>query len=202
MTELFDPAFWDALLDHERYEAALQAMGGWAFVAAVGAMIVVSFLPLPAETVAIANGMVFGHWVGFVVTWVGAMVAAMLAFALARWLGRPLVERRISSEKLQQFETLLEQKGLAFLLLARMIPLIPYTVVNYGSGLSPVRFSTYVLASAIGMTPPIIAFVSAGSLMTEAKWLESALLVIAAMSFVALAYLLYRGWQDRSRVDH
>ena len=55
-------------------------------------MILHSFVPFPAEQIAIANGMLFAVW-GTLVTWIGAMMGAALAFALARRYGKPLVDR-------------------------------------------------------------------------------------------------------------
>ena len=171
--DFLNPEFWSFLWDAARYEAMIKDLGPWAPLLAIGAMIAVSFLPLPAETVAVANGMVFGRWEGFLLTWLGAMVAALLAFGLARWLGAPIIKRVLPKATLERFEALVEKKGAPFLLLVRMIPFVPYTVVNYGSGLSPVRLSTYFWTSAMteqpwmGMTPPIFAFVSVGALMTE-----------------------------------
>ena len=169
--DFLNPEFWSFLWDAARYEAMIKDLGPWAPLLAIGAMVAVSFLPLPAETVAVANGMVFGRWEGFLFTWLGAMVAALIAFGLARWLGAPIIKRVLPKATLERFESLVEKKGAPFLLLARMIPFVPYTVVNYGSGLSPVRLSTYFWTSAIGMAPPIFAFVSVGALMTEQPWM-------------------------------
>lgn len=186
--EIFDPEFWSFLWDAARYEALVEDLGPWAPLMAIGAMIIVSFLPLPAETVAVANGMVFGRWEGFILTWLGAMIAALIAFGLARWLGAPIVRRILPNATLEKFEALVEKRGAPFLLLARMIPFVPYTVVNYGSGLSPIRLRTYIWTSAIGMAPPIFAFVSIGALMMEQPW--AGWLGLAAM-FVVFALLAY-----------
>ncbi len=191
--EFFDPANWSFLWDGERYEAWIKSAGPWAPAIAIAAMVVVSFLPLPAETVAIANGMVFGRIYGFALTWIGAMIAALIAFLLARWLGRPLVYRFISTEKLTRFETAVHRRGAPFLLLVRMIPLVPYTVVNYGSGLSPVRLRTYLWTSALGMAPPILIFVSIGAMVIERPWL-------AWMSLAAIfIFLALVAWHTRKR---
>ena len=185
--EFFDLTFWSFLWEAERYEALVVQAGPWAPLVSICAMIVVSFLPLPAETVAIANGMAFGRWMGFVWTWVGAVIAAMLAFGLARWLGAPIIKRFVSNAALTRFEELINRRGAPFLLFARMIPLIPYTVVNYGAGLSPVRFRTYLWTSALGMAPPIFAFVSAGALMKDQPWLGwvTVFSIIALFSLIA-----------------
>lgn len=185
---------WSVFLDPERYRELAHDAGVWAPVLAIFAMVVVSFLPLPAETVAIANGAVFGRLYGFIFTWIGAMLAALIAFALARWLGRPIIARFIPQKASERFEALVERRGAPFLLLARMIPFIPYTVVNYGSGLSPVKLRTYIWTSAIGMSPPIFAFVSVGALMMEQAWLGWVSLGAVIAVFGMLAYYTRTRW--------
>ena len=101
--DFLNPEFWSFLWDAARYEAMIENLGPWAPLLAIGAMIAVSFLPLPAETVAVANGMVFGRWEGFILTWLGAMVAALIAFGLARWLGAPIIKRIIPKSSLDRF---------------------------------------------------------------------------------------------------
>ncbi|MFQ5347636.1 MAG: hypothetical protein ACE5ED_07305 [Rhodothalassiaceae bacterium] len=63
-------------------------------------MLAVSLLPLPAETVAIVNGMVFGRLGGFVRTRLGARIAASVAFAIGRQFGRPGVARFVPARAL------------------------------------------------------------------------------------------------------
>jgi len=192
--EFLDPQFWSFLWDGARYEALIARAGPWAPLMAIAAMIIVSFLPLPAETVAIANGMVFGRVEGFIITWVGAMIAAALAFALARTIARPLVLRFVDAARLAHFERAVDRRGAPFLLLVRMIPLIPYTVVNYGSGIAPVKFRTFLWTSAIGMAPPIFAFVSIGALMTEQPWLGWMTLAAAILIVVLFGWATRRWW--------
>ena len=75
-------------LSVEGIERIAEAWGAWAPVASIVLMILHSFVPFPAELIAIANGMLFGPVWGTLVTWIGAMLGAALAFALARRYGR------------------------------------------------------------------------------------------------------------------
>jgi len=195
--ELFDLEFWSFLWDAERYEALVASLGPWAPLLAIVAMLIVSFLPLPAETVAVANGMAFGQWFGFLLTWIGAMIAALLAFCLARWLGQPVIKRLLPRRLLARFERQVKRRGAPFLLFVRLIPLVPYTVVNYGSGLSPIRLRTYLWTSAIGMAPPIFAFVTAGALMKDQPWLGWVTLGAVIAIFGLLAYSARSIWTEK-----
>ncbi len=192
MDILISSDIWEILMDPGMYRETVMAAGYWAPLIAILMMIIVSFLPLPAETVAIANGVVFGPVMGFLTTWVGAIVAAILAFYLARLLGRPIVYKVLPAKSLARFEEMINLHGTSVLLLVRMIPLIPYTVVNYGSGISPINIRTYVWTSALGMTLPIIAFVAVGDLMLIKPWLGWLSLVAAILLFSLLARWVYK----------
>ena len=78
-------------LSVEAVEAEILSWGMWGVAAAILLMVLHSFVPFPAEVVAMANGMLYGPLWGTLITWVGAMLGAYLAFGLARWLGRPFV---------------------------------------------------------------------------------------------------------------
>ena len=75
----------------EGFAQFIRDAGSWGVVGSMGLMILHSFVPFPAEFIAFANGLVYGVIRGTVITWTGAMIGAILAFGLARWLGRPFV---------------------------------------------------------------------------------------------------------------
>src|ERR1700719_550252 len=83
-------------------ERFVAAWGPWSAVGSVALMVLHSFLPLPAEIIPLVNGMMFGPWLGIALTWTGAMLGAVLSFALARWLGRPFVRLVVSEARWQQ----------------------------------------------------------------------------------------------------
>src|SRR6266849_3886162 len=85
--------------DVERFVAA---WGAWSALGSVALMVLHSFLPLPAEIIPLVNGMMFGPWLGIALTWIGAMLGAVLSFALARGLGRPFVRLVVSEARSQQ----------------------------------------------------------------------------------------------------
>ncbi len=200
--EIFTIEFWSFLWDAARYEALVEQAGPWAPVFAIAAMVIVSFLPLPAETVAIANGMAFGQGTGFLLTWIGAVVAASIAFWLARSLGQPIIYRVLPPRTMAGFERRALRWGAPFLLLVRLIPFIPYTVVNYGSGLAPIRFRTYLWTSAVGMTPPIFAFVSAGAMMKESPSLGWATIAATLGVLALFGYVIHRRLKARDDLDY
>jgi hypothetical protein len=111
-------------LSAEQVASTIRSWGAWAMVGSVLLMVAHSFVPLPAEFIAIANGMVFGLIVGTMLTWVGAMFGAILAFALARWLGRQFVEAILPDRYTAAIDEWAIEQGAPVLLVSRFLPVV------------------------------------------------------------------------------
>jgi uncharacterized membrane protein YdjX (TVP38/TMEM64 family) len=157
-----------AALDAEDVQRYLRAWGRWAAFGALALMVLHSFLPLPAEVIAAANGMVFGPWLGVALTWSGAMLGAALSFALARWLGRPFVRRVLPARHWQRLAAVSARTGT--LLLVRLVPVISFNLVNYAAGIMGVGWWPFLWTTAIGILPLAVAMVLLGYEMLSAPW--------------------------------
>lgn len=151
-------------------ERALEAYGAWAFAASVGLMVLHSFVPFPAELLAVANGMVFGFGLGVLATWSGAMIGGLLAFGLARWLGQPFVRRMAGERRWREIERFSAGYGAGALLLLRLTPVISFNLVNYAAGLAGVGWWTFAWTTALGILPVTVLSVVVGSHMIDAPW--------------------------------
>lgn len=158
-------------------ERWLEAWGPWAAVLSALLMLAHAVLPFPAELLAIANGMMFGFVPGLALTWSSAMLSALLSFGLARAFGWPLVRGLLPPARQRQLTLWVGQTGVPTLLLVRLIPLIPFNLVNYAAGLTGVRTATFAWTTAIGILPVTIVSTLVGSHMLEpgpVLWLASA----------------------------
>lgn len=151
-----------SVIDMERIVQFIRASGRWGVLASIGLMIIHSFLPFPAEVVAIANGMIYGPSWGFVITWTGAMLGAYLAFGLTRRLGRKFVIRLIKGDKLKQFDDWLAHEGASIWLFSRFVPIIAFNLINYAAGLSKVSWWTFSWTTGLGIMPMTALMVVAG----------------------------------------
>jgi len=111
----------------------------------------------PAVILSLTGGLTFGPWWGTLLDLVGASLGAYLAFGLARFAGREAIQKWMG-KRLQLWDDRLEQSGLKAIFLLRLIPLVPFDAVNYGAGLSKVRFRDYALATPIGIIPGAFAY--------------------------------------------
>lgn len=165
--------------------ALIRSWGAWGVVGSLGLMVAHSFVPFPAELLGIANGMVFGPIVGTVVTWTGAMLGAFAAFGAARIIGQPFVRRMLSVHQQQELAIWSRERGGPSLLVARLIPVIAFNLLNYVAALTTMSWWTFAWATGIGILPatillnvlgermlmtPFWAWLAMGSL-TAAIWL-------------------------------
>lgn len=138
--------------------AGLGSLGPVVYIAIYAAAVVAA---VPGSVLSVGAGAVFGAAVGIVVVSVGATVGASLAFLVARYLARDAVVKRFSRrESFQRLDRMTEERGAVIVALTRLIPLFPFNLLNYGFGLTRVRFGTYVFWSWLCMLPGIVVFMA------------------------------------------
>lgn len=169
-------------------ESVVRGWGRWGWVASIGLMVLHSFLPLPAEIIALANGMLFGPVIGSALTWGGAMLGALLSFALARACGRPFLRLVLTEDQRRRLDRF--DPGTGALLLARLVPVLSFNLVNYAAGLLGVPWWRFLWTTALGILPLTLVMVLMGGAMLRAP--------LWAWSGVALAAIaLWLLWKAR-----
>jgi uncharacterized membrane protein YdjX (TVP38/TMEM64 family) len=130
---------------------------------AFGTYVVVAGLSLPgAAAMTLIVGWLFGFWRGLVLVSFASTTGATLAFLLSRYLFRDELQRRFG-ERLHKFNDALAREGAFYLFTLRLIPAVPFFVINAVMGLTPIRTSTFWWVSQIGMLPGTAAYIYAGS---------------------------------------
>lgn len=108
---------------------------------------------LPGSILTLAGGAVFGTALGTLYNIAASNLGATLAFLMARFLGRDFVKGLMKSGKLAQFDRNIEKAGFKTIFRLRLIPLVPFNGLNFGAGLSSVRYRDYFWGSLLGMIP-------------------------------------------------
>ncbi len=146
-----------------RVLATIEDLGPWAAVAFIGLYAAATVAWIPGSLLTLASGAIFGLIPGTAYSLAGATLGAGLAFLVARHVARGAVERRLrSSRKLTAIDQAVGRQGRKLVFLLRLSPVFPFNGLNYTLGITPVRFSDYLLASAIGMAPGTFLYVYAG----------------------------------------
>ncbi|MDV8009175.1 TVP38/TMEM64 family protein [Rhodococcus sp. IEGM 1318] len=175
----------------EAIRAAVSDAGWWGFAAFVVLYALLSATPFPASTLTIAAGLLFGLAVGASLVVVAATGGAYLAYWFARALGRGQVAR---SEwgKLRKLDGMLGRRGLMSVLIVRLIPLFPFSLVNYAAGISAVGQRDYVLGTLVGIVPGTIGFTALGAYGTSPLSWPFAAALLAVLLVSVGSWLLAR----------
>ena len=141
--------------------------------------------PLPAFLITFANGLLFGVWWGAALSWSSAMLGAALCFFIARYFGRPVVVKLVSELALASSDRFFDRYGKHAVLIARLVPIISFDVISYGSGLTGMGFLGFWLATGIGQLPATILYSYLGDEATGTiKILFWAFGIVIAISIV------------------
>jgi uncharacterized membrane protein YdjX (TVP38/TMEM64 family) len=111
---------------------------------------------IPGTLLTTLGGAIFGAYQGFLYVWVGAMLGASAAFWIGRTLGRDLAASLVG-DRLRKYDEAIERNGFATVLYLRLV-YFPFTPMNFGMGLTRVRFLDYFFGTALGIIVGVFIF--------------------------------------------
>ncbi len=178
-------------------QAWLKSAGIWAPIVYITLYVVATVLVLPSTALNLTGGAIFGPVLGTVWTSVGAIIAAIVSFAFTRTVGRVAVAKRLAG-RWQAMDAEVRRGGLFYMFAIRLIPIMPYGLVNFAAGLTSVSFKDYVLGTTLGTVPSVLPFVLLGSSGLKALRTGDILPLVGAL---ALTGILVAGstWYRRRR---
>ncbi len=147
----------------------IAGLGPWGPAAFIGIYILATVAVVPGSALSIAAGALFGSVVGVIVVIVGATVGASLSFLISRYVARDAVAQWLSTkQRFLAIDRMTREHGAIIVALTRLVPIFPFNLLNYGFGLTGVRFWTYVLWSFLCMIPGIILYVVGADALYQA----------------------------------
>jgi len=201
---------WRDFLSAPQIQTFVAGLGRWGPVAfmlvyAIGPAFLVPGLPFD-----LVAGILFGPVWGTVYSLTGATVGATVAFLAARTVGRDWTEAKLSGP-LRKMKEGVDKGGWEFVAFVRLVPVIPFNLLNYALGLTRIGLVPYVLASFVFMAPATAVYVYAGwagglalageGTLSDTAW--RALVALTALAFLALlpklVVRLAATWRKRPR---
>ncbi len=131
----------------------------------------IAFFPVPV--LALAAGLLFGFLPGTIYTIIGAAINSAIMFLMAKVLAKDAVTELLQKKLPEKWGKFLlevdEKRGFWVIFILRLIPAMPYNVINYGAGLTPIKFTNYMIATLIGILPGTLVFLNIGSQAIDVK---------------------------------
>ena len=159
----------------------------------IGLYLVSTVFFLPGSPVTVLAGFVFGPLWGIFYASVASIISISIAFLIARYVARDLVEGWVKNNaQFRKIDEQVEEQGWRILMFTRLVPIFPFNLQNYAYGLTSIRFSTYVLVSAIFMLPGTAAFVQLGGAFVSGEgniWKTLLYLGIAGVLMLLLSLI-------------
>lgn len=126
----------------------------------------VTLAPLPKAVFTIAAGVLFGVPAAIPIVLIGALAGAVIAFSLGRLLGRNTAQR-LARRRLATLDAQLNRHGLWAVAALRLVPIVPFTAMNYLAGVTALRLWQYIVGTLIGMAPATTAYTLVGAYGSE-----------------------------------
>jgi phospholipase D1/2 len=128
----------------------------WTPVWMLGLYVAAALMVMPISLLVVATAIVFDPWMTIVYALAGSVLGAGITFAIGMALGRRAV-RRVAGRRLNALSRRLGEGGVLAVLVLRMLPVAPFTVVNLVAGASHLRMRDFLIGTALGMAPGIVA---------------------------------------------
>jgi uncharacterized membrane protein YdjX (TVP38/TMEM64 family) len=173
----------------------------WGALAPVGLVALqaaqVILAPIPGQVLGLASGYLFGPVAGTLYSLLGTGIGSLIAFALARRYGRPLVERSVSPSRLARFDAGARRRGLLFFVLIFLLPFLPDDLACFAAGLTRIPIAALMLAALAGRAPGLLVSAWLGARAGALSANQWAALVAASMVLAALFVAYGERVQDK-----
>jgi uncharacterized membrane protein YdjX (TVP38/TMEM64 family) len=175
-------------LDVEQVKETIRGLGAWGPLLSFSLMILQSLAaPIPAFLITFANAAVYGWFWGGLLSFTSALAGAALCFGLARFYGRTWVSRITGKGVLAQVDGFFARQGGKAILVARLLPFMPFDVVSFGAGLTPMGFLAFLGATALGQLPATLLYSWSGDFFTG----NTRVLVYSLLGVFAVAGIIW-----------
>jgi uncharacterized membrane protein YdjX (TVP38/TMEM64 family) len=167
----------------------LRSFGAFSVILGMAIVYVQVMVPfIPFVLVAGANVLVFGLGWGIAINYLMAVLGAITAFAFARSAGRAKAEKTLSRyNAIRVFNKRMEENGFFYVLLGRLIPVIPSTAVSLGAGVVKIKVRDYILATVIGKLPIVLLESFIGHDLLHFSQYKGRLAILCAVFVMLLA---------------
>ena len=186
-------AIWSLFRDRAALQAWVASFGAWAPLVGIALNAVqVIVAPIPGQVIGLANGYLFGVWLGTFYSLLGVMLGTGIVLVLTRRWGRPLVVKLVSNTQLEKLDRLVARRGALFFFLIFLLPFLPDDLTCFAIGLTDLPLGQMLVLIAIGRLPGLIIASWVGANATSLSITTWVVLIVGA-SALALAYLRWSG---------
>ena len=165
-------------------------------------LLLASFLPIllfPPGIFSVIGGLLFGFKLGAFLTIIAAIIYTNIMFLISRYFARNKIEnfleKRLTLKQFNRIFGLKDNKLATFLIICRLIPILPNSIVSYSYGLTRISFKHYFIANLIGLIPGRLIWLNFGSKLNNIWSLEFLMAAILIIAFVAIGAIVAKNME-------
>ena len=167
-------------------------------------LLLASILPIflfPPGIFSVIGGLLFGFKLGAVLTIIAAIIYTNIMFLISRYFARNKIEnfleKRLTLKQFNRIFGLKDNKLATFLIICRLIPILPNSVVSYSYGLTRISFKHYFIANLIGLIPGRLIWLNFGSKLNNIWSLEFLMAAILILAFVIIGAIVAKNMEKK-----
>ncbi|SFH29459.1 Uncharacterized membrane protein YdjX, TVP38/TMEM64 family, SNARE-associated domain [Palleronia marisminoris] len=196
---LWGPPSLASEIDRETLDRLVGSAGSAGPIVIVGLMtLAVVASPIPSAPIAMASGAAYGHFWGSIWVIIGAESGALIAFGLARGLGRGVMVRWFG-DRIEQGLLGSQNALTAAVFASRLMPFVSFDLISYAAGLSPLRFWRFALATLAGIAPASFLLAHFGTSAASGDAGVFTWIAALGLGVVTGAPLLWAAWRGGAK---
>lgn len=172
----------------------IEKTGSWGWFFYVLILTILPLLLFPDSIIVIAGGLCFGLLKGILLTSIGSLLGAILAYFIAKYLGKDFVQKLLKGKNLDFTKG---SSGFFLVLILRLIPLFPFKIVSYSAGLAEVDFKEFCFATIIGSLPGIIVYTNLGDKVLNIGSNDFYLAIFFLIALTVICLILKKFFENR-----
>ena len=165
-------------------------------------LLLASILPIllfPPGIFSVIGGLLFGFKLGAFLTIIAAIIYTNIMFLISRYFARNKIEnfleKRLTLKQFNRIFGLKDNKLATFLIICRLIPILPNSVVSYSYGLTRISFKHYFIANLIGLIPGRLIWLNFGSKLNNIWSLEFLMAAILIVAFIGIGTIVAKNME-------
>lgn len=181
------------------FKSWILSQGRWGYVIFSFTFVLLTTTAVPASILTLLAGVVYGTVHGIILANICATITAAISFFIARYFAYEDTFRLINRKpRLKKLYQMTQRHEVLTVVLIRFIPLFPFNLINYGFGISPISFRTYIFWTWLCMIPGTVIFVAGGDVIMETIFhrnfpTETIIIIVIAFALVITSiFFAYR----------
>ena len=199
----FEPQLIDSMSSMENVNALFEHYHAESILVYIGAQILQIIICVsPGQWLQFAAGYMYGFWLGFLYSIIGAAIGSVVTYYLAKLLGRDAMHLIFGEARINEFiHKLNSKKAIVIVFLIFLIPGVPKDLCNYAAGISEMKLKPFLIVSLVGRSPGMMGSLLIGR-QIEAGNYTGAIVVAAVAVVLCVVGIIMRkrltGWMDKA----